>query len=428
MNLVRDGSYAEMAGREDRLPLTGIRVLDLSDEAVVFAARLLADLGAEVVRVESAVGDRIRRRPPFLDGRPGIERSLAHLRYNAGKKSIALALDTPTAWEIVDWLAAAVDVVIAPLEKSDLARRFFDERRIGVVHPRLGVVDTVFRRNSAYTAVTDLIGVAAGGLLYLNGFPEDPPNLPAGRLAYKQVSLTAAVAALSLVMVRRRGRSPGRITVAMQEAVMWTTIQTANENYWYWHRVRPTRAGLQGLGGRSVFPTSDGRWVSFTIPPQYWQNYTSWIAEVINRTEFQGEQWQDRQHQLAHSAEIGEATAALCASMTREQLVEEGQRRHLLVLPVNTVADVAADRHLRARGFFEEVEHPQFGRPLLMPGSPFRSSRYRVMARPAPTLGQHSIAVLRRLAALDEHTIAAYIAEGIVAVSGEGEPIGGNDD
>jgi len=428
MTILPDRGHTEIAGDEGQLPLAGVRVLDLSDEAVVYAARLLADLGAEVIRVESAAGDRIRRRPPFLDGVPGIERSLAHLRYNAGKQSVALALDTPAAWELVDRVAAAVDVVIAPLEKSDLARRFFDDRRIRTVHPRLGVVDAEFRRNSAYTAVTDLIGVAAGGLLYLNGFPEDPPNLPAGRLAYKQVSLTAALAAMSLVMVRRRGHSPGRITVAMQEAVMWTTIQTANENYWHWHRVRPTRTGLQGLGGRSIYLTIDGKWVSFTVPPPYWNNYADWIAEAIGRTEFQAEQWQDRRYQLEHSAEIWEATAALCASKTRDQLVEEGQRRHLLVLPVNSVADVAADPHLRARGFFEEVQHPQFGRALPMPASPFRSSRYRATARPAPTLGQHSITVLRRFAGLDERSIVAHIADGTVMVSGDGEPVGGSDD
>jgi benzylsuccinate CoA-transferase BbsE subunit len=423
MTLPRDGDPAE-----GRLPLTGVRVLDLGDEAVVFAARLLTDLGAEVVRIESAGGDRIRRRPPFLDGEPGIERSLAHLRYNAGKQSVALALDTPAAWEIVDRLAAAVDVVIAPLEKHDLAQRFFDDRRMRTVHPGLGVVDTVFRRDSAHTATTDLIGVAAGGLLYLNGFPEDPPNVPAGKLAYKQVSLTAALAAMSLVMARQRAGRAGRITVAMQEAVMWTTIQTANENYWHWHHTRPTRTGLRGLGGRSIFPTRDGRWVSFTIPPPYWHSYTAWIAEATGRTEFQGEQWRERQYQIAHVAETAEATAALCASMTRDQLVEEGQRRHLLVLPVNGVADVSADPHLRARGFFEEVDYPQFGRSLSMPAPPFLSSRYRATTKPAPTLGQHSVSVLQRLAGLDERAIAARIADCTVAASGEGVPVGAPDD
>lgn len=392
-----------------RLPLAGVRVLDLTDEAVVLAPRLLADLGAEVIRVESASGDALRRRGPFLDGRPGIERSLAHLLYNAGKQSVALAFDTAAAWELLDRLAAAVDVVVAPLEKPDHARRFFDADRMRTVHPDTGVVDTVFRRDAPHAAVTDLIGVAVGGLLYLNGFPDDPPNVPAGRLAYKQASLTAALAAMALVMAKRRQGCPGRITVCMQEAVMWTTLQTANENYWHWHRTRPSRNGLGALGGRSIHQAADGLWVSFTVPPPYWDAYTAWVAEVTGRDEFQAARWRDRQYQLDHLAETAEATAALCARLPRQRLVAEGQRRHILVLPVNDVAGIAADPHLRARGFLAPMWHPQFGRELIMPAPPFLSSAYEAAARPAPTLGQHTEAVLRRLAGLTGGEVTALI-------------------
>src|SRR5262249_20827419 len=155
------------------------------------------------------------RRGPFLDGQPGIERSLAHLLYNAGKRSVAMAFDTPTAWGLLDRLVDAVQGVIAPLDKGETARAFFDQARVRAAHPRTAVVDSIFRRNVPHTAVTDLVGVAAGGLLYLNGYPEDAPNQPVGMLAYKQVSLATAVAAMSLLMAGWRGS--GRITVSMQE-------------------------------------------------------------------------------------------------------------------------------------------------------------------------------------------------------------------
>ncbi len=402
------------ATRLGRLPLASVRVLDLSDEAVALAPRLLADLGAEVYRVESATGDALRRRGPFLDGQAGIERSLAHLLYNAGKRSVALALDTPAAWELLDRLVAAVQVVIAPLEKSDHARRFFDETRFGAAHPGAAIVDSVFRRGAPETAVTDLVGAAAGGLLYLNGYPEDAPNVPAGRLAYKQLSLAVSLAAMSLIMARGRGRA-GRQVVSMQEAVMLTTVQTANENYWHWRRTVPQRRGIAGLSGRSIFQAADGLWLSFTIPPPYWGAYTVWLADVTGCTEFQSEQWRDRNYQLEHIEDTTRATETLCAALPRAHLVQEGQRRHLLVLPVNDVAGLAADPHLRERGFFAPVWHPQFERALTMPASPMLSSAYEAVTTPAPVLGQHTAAALRALAGLTDDAIAALVHDRTVA-------------
>ena len=395
-----------------RLPLAGVRILDLTDEATVLAPRLLADLGAEVIRVEDARGDRIRRRGPFLDGSAGLERSLAHLLYNGGKQSVALALETTTAWELVDRLASSMRVIIAPLEKSEPARRFFEHARLATAHPGVGVVDTVLRRDAPDAAVADLIGVAAGGLLYLNGFADDPPNVPAGRLAYKQASLAAALSAMTLIMAGQRGGKGGRISVSMQEAVMLTTLQTANENYWHWHRIRPGRSGLAAIGGRSIFQTADGQWVSFSIPPPYWDAYTGWLAEITSRDEFRSDLWRDRDYQADHREDIAEATTLLCAALSRDHLVEEGQRRHLLVLPVNDVASVAADPHLNARGFFSPVWHPQFERRLTMPSPPFLASAYEARPKLAPIVGQHTECVLRDIAGLTSDQIAALIQNG----------------
>jgi crotonobetainyl-CoA:carnitine CoA-transferase CaiB-like acyl-CoA transferase len=266
----------------------------------------------------------------------------------------------------------------------------------------------VFRRGSPQASVTDLVGTAAGGLLYLNGYPEDAPNVPAGKLAYKQLSLAVSLAAMSVITTRARGRT-GWQTVSMQEAVMLTTVQTANENYWHWHRTIPQRRGIAGLGGRSIYQAADGLWLSFTIPPPYWGAYTVWLAEVTGRTEFQSEQWRDRHHQIAHVDEINKATEALCAALPRAHLVEEGQRRHLLVLPVNDVAGLAADPHLRERGFFTPVWHPQFERMLTMPASAMLSSAFEAVKAPAPTLGQHTEAALRDLAGLTDDEIAALV-------------------
>ena len=204
-------------------PLAGVTILDLSDDATVFGTRLLADLGADVVRVEGMAGDSIRAREPFLHNRPGNERSLAHLLFNAGKRSVAVDWNAPEARNAVLRIALRCEAVIAPLRQTPELRDLLDAIESTPGGP--GIVDVVSRREAPDEVATDLIGTAAGGLLGLNGFPDDPPNYPAGELGYKELSLAAAHAAVALVMERRGGNRPGRITVSLQEAVNFTTTR-----------------------------------------------------------------------------------------------------------------------------------------------------------------------------------------------------------
>jgi len=229
---------AEVSAKENlegsRLPLSAVRVLDLTDEAGVFGTRMLADLGADVLRLEPTDGDSVRRRVPYLLGEAGVDRSLAHLHYNGGKRSVALAFDRADAWDLVEPLLDWADIVVGPLHKSPNLRRFLNPLRVEARHPNLSQVELVFRRDDPEAPASDLAGVAAGGMLWLNGLPDDPPNYPAGKLAYKQTSIAAAFAAISLVTGRFRGGEARLVTISMQEAVTWTTIQTANQNVWEW--------------------------------------------------------------------------------------------------------------------------------------------------------------------------------------------------
>jgi crotonobetainyl-CoA:carnitine CoA-transferase CaiB-like acyl-CoA transferase len=402
-----------MNSQDTRLPLRDVTVLDLSDEGLVFASRLLAALGARVIRVEPLCGDTVRTRPPFANGVVNLERSLAHILYNAGKQSLAVAFDRPEAWDLVARVAPATDVVIAPMEASPLTRRFLDSLRDDAP-PAL--VDAVLCRDTPQAAVSDLIGTAAGGLLYLNGFEDDPPNVPAGRLAYKQASLAAAVAAMSLVMERRRVGGAGHITVSMQEAVTWTTIQTANLNYWPWHHTRPHRQGIHNVGGRTIFPARDGRWVSFYLHPPYWDNYVKWAVEVTGSGELAAPEWRDRTYRYRNGTEIlPRTTEAICQTRDRDDLVLEAQRRSLLVVPVQTPRDIASDAHLRERGFFQPVSYPQFDATIEVPRPPFRSSAYTASAGRAPALGEHTRVILRELAGMSEAEIDGVVASGVAA-------------
>ena len=396
---------------DNSLPLSDVTILDLSDDATVFGARLLAELGADVIRVEDLRGDSMRTRGPFLRGESGAERSLAHLLFNAGKRSIAIDWESAESRAAVLNLAARCDAVLAPLRQSPEMRELL--AAIVALPGAPGVVDVVFRRDAPDDAATDLIGTAAGGLLGLNGFPADPPNYPAGELGYKELSLAAAHAALALVTERRLGHVPGRVTVSLQEAVNFTTIQTANANWLHWQNRVPSRN--VPLSPFTTYTAADGEWVSFTIHPPNWPRYADWIKRDLATDELDSPDWANGVYRAQHNRELSGFTARLCAKYSRQALIEEGQRRGLLVLPVNSVAQIAADVHLQARGFFKEVSIPQLGTKVTLPRTPFLSTAHASGMAAAPALGADTEAVLRDIVGLAQDEIDARFASGAVA-------------
>ena len=232
-----------MTGPNVAGPLADVRVLELAGEIGVYAGRILAELGADVIRVEPPGGSPVRRRGPFLDGREDRERSLYHLHFNVQKRGITLDIRRPEGAEIFRRLAAVADVILETAAPGEMDAMGVGYEALREVNPAL-----------LYTTVTpfgqtgpmrnyrgnDLIGAAMSGLTWLNGFPEDPPNQPGTEQAYHMASLVAAS----------------------------TTLQHASANAYTWHRQIPARRGLTGLrGGRSLFQCADGRWVSFIILP-----------------------------------------------------------------------------------------------------------------------------------------------------------------
>lgn len=397
------------------LPLTGARVLDLSDEPLVQAGRFLAELGAAVLRVESSTGDHIRTTGPFLGEGAHVERSLRHIQYNAGKRSIAMDLALERTWEVVDRLADQSDVVLAPLEKTRLMKTFFDPSRLDAVHPTLGVIDVVSRRGDPCQRAVDLLPTATGGLLYCNGFPDSAPDYPVGRLAFRQASFVATGVAAAMLLQQRRSGVGARAEISLQEAALSTTIQAANQNLWKWQHAICERAGMDGLrypflgkdgavalvgGPNPTFETADSGWAIFGMTPftdARWRSFANWLEELTGETSMQGDEWLDPMFRLQHRDEYHEAIRRLCRSLPKAQLAEEGQRRGLMVVPMNSVADVAGDEHLAARGVFGSVRVGDDA--LLAPAlrSPFRSSAYEPPMLPPPQLGQHSVEALAEI-------------------------------
>ena len=375
--------------------LDNTHILDLTDEPLALGARMLADIGADVVRVEDARGDQLRLREPAINGSaPRVERGWAHLLYNAGKRSLAVDTDDPDTWRLIESLLPRFDALLAPLQADGALADWLERGRSGQWSSEIPVVDAVFRRG-ADEPMTDLTAMAAGGHIVLNGHPQDPPVWPAGNLSHKQGSIAMAEAAMALILQQRRGGRAGRITVSLQEAVTFTTLQTASGNWWTWHGVSPSRHIPIGSG--VTFQAKDGHWLSFTIHPPHWYRFVNWVDEVLGleQGELRGDTWDDEFWREQHQPEIAVWIDRLCQALTLEQLHDRGQELGLLVLPINSVSEVAADPHLNARGYFQSVDHPQLGTSLILPRSPIRTRGQQPRAKRAPRLAEHNSELLQ---------------------------------
>jgi crotonobetainyl-CoA:carnitine CoA-transferase CaiB-like acyl-CoA transferase len=395
--------------------LSGIRVLDLAGESAVLAARLLADLGADVIRVEPPGGDSVRRRAPFFGGVEGLEASLHHLHYNRNKRSVALDLREPAGRQVFLRLAETADVVFetaahGEMDAAGVGWEALRTRNQGLVY----VSVTPFGQSGPFRDYSgcDLIGAASSGFLYLNGFPEDPPNLPAAEQVYKMASLVAASSALIALVGRQNDESARgrRIDVSVQEAASMATLQTANANIYTWHGRVPRRIGNTA----GVHQCRDGKWLSFVLrvgAQETWSDFVQWLIEEDIDSPITADAWRDEAFRSEHRTAVSQAIASLCMKHDRGYLFHEGQRRKQLVMPVNTVADLLEDEQLKQRSFFATIEHPEIGRTLVDAGLPYRFSGLPAEpSRRAPLLGEDNDDLLRDVRA-GRTTTSAKAAE-----------------
>ncbi len=387
-------------------PLSGVRVLDLAGEAGVFVGRALAELGADVIRAEAGA-DRVRQREPFLDGIPGPERSLYHLHFNAGKRSVELDPRSGAGQSRLRALAGAADIIVTTPSPGD--RGALDLEQVRAVNPALiSLVLTPYAPDSpdAGAPGSDLTTVAGGGLMYLNGFPDGPPMRPGAEQGYHMGSLVGlATAVLALAARQRDPRHRGHtVEVSLQEALSMATLQTANANMHTWHGLVPARRGLTGpRGERSLFACRDGRWISFTVPlgaPALWTAFTEWVAELGIDSPFAAPEWSQPDYRFEHAAVLTGVIDQLCQRHDRDELFHEGQRRRMLAMPASTAADLAGSEHLAQRSFFTATGHDHLGRELTDVSAPYLFSATPArLPRRAPRLGEHTAEVTAELAA-----------------------------
>jgi crotonobetainyl-CoA:carnitine CoA-transferase CaiB-like acyl-CoA transferase len=371
------------------LPLDGIRVLELSGPVGSYGGRLLADAGADVVKVELPAGDELRRQGPFAGRQPGPERSLAFAYYHANKRGIVLDYRSPEALGMLAELGASADVVLVtpPVAGFDPDSRELPWAASDAVVCAI----TPFGLTGPYRSwrATHLTSCALGGGMYQYGPSEGPPLVLPGRQLYDHAGTHAAIAVLAAL--RARPAVGGQFIDISAHEVLGSSLYELHR-YTNFQDIMRRRDRITGVGG--MWPCRDGL-VEFAASTQ--KHWAGFVRLLGSPPELSDPALADPAVRQQRAEEIMAVVGPAILAMSREEFVGRGQELSVPCSLVNTVGQFAEDPQLRSRGFL--VRQPLAGLGEFdVPGKPFGSgqpllAQYR---RPAPRLGEHDPAAIAR--------------------------------
>ena len=349
--------------------LDGVRVLDMTGDEGVYGARLLADLGADVVRIHIVDGSTpVAPRPgPVLNNLEGPVSGFDTF-VNLNKRIVTVDRDDAEATSVVQALVNVSDVVLA------------DRLPSGVMVPEaVALVSTSSfgHLGEGDWTGSDLVDLAAGGLLSLGGYPDTPPVAVYGHQAYLCGGIMTAVAATLALLARDVVDVPVRADLSVQ-ATLVGALEDATAEYDLRASVRQRAGDLPREAGTGIFRSADG-FIAIVAgklgTAQAWLNLIAWLieegvegADIMSEPEWSTIAKRRAPESLDYFRRVFETYTT---TRTSAWLYREGQARAIAVAPVNTVREVLDDPQLQHRNFFREVELPG-GELATVPGRPYR--------------------------------------------------------
>jgi benzylsuccinate CoA-transferase BbsE subunit len=398
--------------------LDSIKVLDWTDQSGAYASRLLADLGADVVRVEPAADSSPwpEERVPSRQGQPvsAFERFV-----NLNKRSIRVNEAAAAGRELLDLLAGQADIVLTSGEASRRWRRADQPSA-----PGAGTFVNVSAFGDGAGAgllADDLVTLAAGGLLSLGGYPDAEPVAVYGSQAYLAGGISGAIAALLGVLAADAGQPGAELDVSAQ-AVMASALEDAAAEFDLTGVVRRRTGDGLREAGTGTFRCADG-WIVVVAgklgTAAAWDSLVSWLCDqdVPGAEALKGSEWTDLGHRRlpASIAQFQPLMESATSRLTRAELYEELQARRIAAAPVNNIPDLLADPQLADRGFFRTVPDVVLDQQVSYPGPPYRLEDHRMPEwTSAPVPGGQTDQVLRDWLGATEERLAALRADGAI--------------
>jgi crotonobetainyl-CoA:carnitine CoA-transferase CaiB-like acyl-CoA transferase len=369
--------------------LAGISVLEVGSlVAAPYCGKMLADLGADVVKVEPpGEGDPARRRGPFPDDSPHPERSALFLYLNTSKRSITLDPTRQEGGRILRELAARVDVLIEDYPPGTMEGLGLGYAELSRANPGLVMTSiTPFgqtgpkRDYRAHPLNTYHVG-GHSGAFHLPGDGEvRPPPRGGGYLGEYDAGLIAAVGTLSAVIGRRRSGRGRYLDISKQEAMIALervdVARLAND---------PTPIPWRPATG-GMARTKDGYLLLTPLENHQWQG----LMRAMGDPEWSKAEWcQTEKGRMEHADEAAPHVQAWCAGLTRDEIYHRTQAEGCPSAPIRNAAEVMAWEQACDRGFFVELDHPEAGRQVY-PTVAYKYSKTPWAGTRAPLLGEHN--------------------------------------
>lgn len=401
-------------------PLSGIRVIGLEQYmSGPYCTMLLADAGAEVIKIERpGTGDPRRAIPPFVE-KKDKKKAGGFLSYNRNKKSLALNLRSEAGQEVFRRLAAISDVVVENLRPGAMAKMGLAYDNLKEINPRLiYAMISGFGRLPGYQSeysdlpAFDIVAEAMSGMMNLIGFADKPPTYTLYGLADVYSGMIGAYGILQALFMRERTGQGQMIDVSMLDNML-----ALNERMVTLFSVtgqEPERGRLRHLWPRGAFQCQDG-YVALNVPDDIiWQR----LAKTIGRPDLADDPRSVDGTSRANNAEFLQPIIEdWMADKTRAEVVDTLNAAGVPTGPVYTAQDVFEDDHFRRRKMLVEVDDSEVGSQTFARTTPHLSAAPEIPTNPAPNLGQHTRFILQEYLGYDSARVDEMVEAGAVAVA-----------
>jgi crotonobetainyl-CoA:carnitine CoA-transferase CaiB-like acyl-CoA transferase len=395
-------------------PLAGVRVLEVGAfMAAPFGTMQLADLGAEVIKIENPVGgDPVRDTGPFVDGH-----SSPFARLNRNKRSLALDLKNESGKDLFRRLLETADVVVENLRPGTLTRLGFGYTAVRDINPRIVYVSASgWGQDGPLAALPglDIMAQARSGLMSITGTPEGDPVKIGVPICDLVCGLYVALGTLAALRAREHTGTGQQVDVSLFEAGVSFAIWEAGRYFATGEVGRPLGSAHQSTAPYQALRTSDGWVTAGAVTPKTW---AAFCTALDLQDLLEDPRYADAFARHGHRDTLIPAIEKQTRQRRTDEVVAALDAAGVPCAPIADMAQVFGDPHLNERGFFWDAPHPQLG-AVRQIGSPMRlSDTPPARGGAGPVLGADTAAVLREFG-IDAAGLAQLVTEGAVAVAG----------
>ncbi|HEX9274097.1 MAG TPA: CoA transferase [Candidatus Binatia bacterium] len=411
--------------------LSPYRVLDLSNELGFLCGKILGDLGADVIKIETPGGDPARRLGPFYGDQPDPEKSLFWFGFNNNKRGITLNLEIAKGRGLFSRLVAKADFVVETFTPGYLDGLNLGYTALSKINPRLVLTSiTPFGQTGPYSKfkASDIEIMALSGCMSLTGDPDRPPLRVTFPQSYGWTGSYAAMGALMAHHYREQTGEGQQVDVSAQACLLWAFSHA--HTFWDLNRHVEKRAGsfmtgrsITGAKMRVFWPCQDG-YLNFIIyggeaGRRTNQALVEWMDSKVMAPDFlKQKDWKTFDIAQVSQEEIDrmeEPIGDFFKGVTKAEFFKEVVKRQMLGYPVASVKEIFADPQHEARNFWQTIEHPELQTSIEYPGgfAKFSDGACRIWRR-APLIGEHNQEIYGQELGMSPAQIAELQKQGVI--------------